>query len=420
MNIRETINKRIMKPLQHLRNPAKNSLYDNYITRYPWITQRPQKQFGRLQTYYNALKNPYVNACLNVYEMESLNCEFTINNPSTDKVDYNHVNYLTNLFNHPMGINDSSTWALLNHNIWYSWKGTGDCFIEATNDDNNIINGLQYIPTELVWRNFENDCWALRNTEITYEPDELIHIYKPAPQARDSLWGVSVIDTIADELRLQLLGADYNAKGFESHGGLDPRGIIKFGEDISIDEFNNEIERIGTSALTNPEGILALKGGDYQKTGTSNKDMQFLELMNYTRNVIITAFQLQPHKLGIIESGNLGGGTGEAQDTNFKKVLKGNCRVIEDSFNKVLGHNGFEEIFQYGELDIEDKLQRAQIENIRLQNGSLTVNEVRSEYGEEPVEWGDTPNNTQSNVMPVMNSLDKQVMKSLKEEGLIR
>ena len=51
----------------------------------------------------------------------------------------------------------------------------------------------------------------------------------------------------------------------------------------------------------------------------------------------------------------------------------------------------FSEVFQYKDLDIEDKLIRAQKEDIRLNNGSLTINEVRSSYGEPPVPWGNQP-----------------------------
>ena len=100
--------------------------------------------------------------------------------------------------------------------------------------------------------------------------------------------------------------------------------------------------------------------------------------------------------VGVIETANLGTGSGESQKKNFKDTLQGRAAFIEGAFNKALGHNGFEELFQFSDLDIEDKLNRAQIENIRLQNGSLSINEVRSTYGEEPVAWGNVPMNYQN------------------------
>ena len=112
--------------------------------------------------------------------------------------------------------------------------------------------------------------------------------------------------------------------------------------------------------------------------------------------MIITGYGAQPAMVGVIETANLGSGSGESQKKNFKDTLQGRAAFIEGAFNKSLGHNGFEEVFHFSDLDIEDKLNRAQIENIRLQNGSLSINEVRSTYGEEPVAWGNVPMNYQN------------------------
>ena len=82
---------------------------------------------------------------------------------------------------------------------------------------------------------------------------------------------------------------------------------------------------------------------------------------------------------------NLHEDTVKSQDKQFKKTFSGKAKLFEDSFNKVLGRTAFREIFEYNELDIEDKLARATIEDIRLNNGTLTVNEVRSGYGQAPI-----------------------------------
>lgn len=113
--------------------------------------------------------------------------------------------------------------------------------------------------------------------------------------------------------------------------------------------------------------------------------------MNYSRDRIITAFGVQPSKVGVRENASLGSGTGESQDKDFQKTLNGKFKLIEDQFNKVLGRHGFNEIFEYIREDNENKKTRAEIENIRLNNASATINEVRATYGEKPVEWGDKP-----------------------------
>ena len=116
--------------------------------------------------------------------------------------------------------------------------------------------------------------------------------------------------------------------------------------------------------------------------------------------------------------------------------MNGKCKLIEDQFNKVLGRHGFHEVFEYNREDLENKRNRADIENIRLNNGSLTINEVRSGYGEEPVEWGDEPYRngstglgldgilgTGKTVRPAKSPRERQVeiyKKNLKMKGLLK
>ena len=139
--------------------------------------------------------------------------------------------------------------------------------------------------------------------------------------------------------------------------------------------------------------MIITQGANYQATNNSNRDMEFLELLQYARDRIITIFGVPPAKVGIIKTGNIGTGTGESQDKNFGKVINGDCRVIEDAFNKNLGRSGFQELFEFIREDHENKLNRADIEDKQLRNGTTFINEVRSGYGLEPVEWGNVPMN---------------------------
>lgn len=75
----------------------------------------------------------------------------------------------------------------------------------------------------------------------------------------------------------------------------------------------------------------------------------------------------------------------------WQNTVASDCRLIEDQFNRILGHHGFDEVFQYVLEDIENKEVRASIEDKRLRNNILTINEVRAGYDETPVEWGDKP-----------------------------
>ena len=393
MGFIDKIKKGITEHLPGIRRPDKYSLYDLFMNEYGWSFTTPDKHMGDLHTYYQAFeKNVWVRRCCMVICDEMLAPGFQINNPNQNNVNFERVNYLTDLFNAPGGKYAEDTFSSLIKQIVPSFKVTGDAFIEVNHDElfNNIPNGFRFIPTEMMGYNYEQDAWGLRNTEHLFEPENLIHIYEPKIQIRGSKWGTSLIDTISMNITLEVLGLNHNKDVFENHG-LDPRAVLSFDKDLKPQYVAENITRLKNQK--NKKGIITGQGINYQQTNNSNKDMEFLDLIRYSRDCIITMFGVPPAKVDIIETGNLGTGTGESQDKNFAKVINSNCRVIEDAFNKNLGRSGFQEIFEFIREDHENKLNRAEIEDKQLRNGTTYINEVRSGYGLEPVDWGNVPMN---------------------------
>lgn len=403
--------KGVVNHLPGIRRPERYSLYDMFMEQYAWALSTPDKSIGDLRTYYDAFdNNVWVRRCCLATCDEILSTGYRINNPNKNTVNVERVNYLTDLFKAPSGKYADDTFTSLIKQIVPSWKVTGDSFIEVNHDKlfDNVPNGFKFIPTELMGYNHEVGAWCLRNTGYIFEPENLIHIYEPKIQIRGSKWGTSLIDTIAQNIRLELLGMNHNSEIFENHG-LDPRGVISFDKDLKPQQVKDNIIRL--KKQKNKKGIIAMQGGTYQQTNNSNKDMEFLELVRYSRDCIITMFGVPPAKVGIIETANLGTGSGESQDKNFAKVINTNCQVIEDAFNKNLGRSGFEELFEFIREDHENKLTRAEIEDKQLRNGTTYINEVRSGYGLEPVDWGNVPMNySQYAIATSPDTLDNSVL----------
>lgn len=416
--------------LPGIRRPKIDSLLQEFLDEYHWAFEKTNKSMGDIQAYYKALNNPIVARCNQVYIDESLANGFSINNPDETVVDYNTTNYLTQLFQNPQGLYDPYTFSMLNSQIWTSWNITGDCFIEVSTDEvfDNVVNGFHFIPTEMVGYFDDTDQWGIRNTGYCYEDDELIHIYTPSIRKRNYRWGTSIIDSIGTSIAVEFLGMKHNRELLDD-GGLDPKGILSFDKDITPERVNAEIRRLNHTRKK--KGTIAVQGASYTGMSSSNRDMDFISLMNYARDRIITAFGVQPSKVGVRETASLGSGTGESQDKDFQKTLYGRCKIIEEQFNKVLGRHGFTEVFEYNREDTENKRNRADIENIRLNNGSLTINEVRAGYGEEPVEWGDEPYKSNVSLGGLLNTTkntrltprQRQVeiyKKSLEKQGLLK
>ena len=403
--------KGIPQHLPGIRQPERYSMFDLFMEDYGWAFTTPDKHIGDLYTYHQAFnKNVWVRRCCMVICDEMLAQGYRINNPNSDNVNYERVNYLTNLFKAPAGRYAEETFSSLIKQIVPSFKVTGDAFIEVNHDKlfDNVPNGFKFIPTELMGYDYNAGAWCIRNTGHIFEPENLIHIYEPKIQIRGSKWGTSLIDTIAQNITLEVLGMNHNKDIFENHG-LDPRGVISFDRDLKPQQVKDNILRL--KKQKNKKGVVSGQGLTYQQSNNSNKDMEFLELIRYSRDCIITMFGVPPAKVDIIETANLGTGSGESQDKNFGKVINGNCTVIEDAFNKNLGRSGFQELFEFIREDHENKLNRAEIEDKQLRNGTTFINEVRKGYGLPPVDWGNVPMNySQYAIATSPENLDQSIL----------
>lgn len=398
MKFFDDIKKTITK-LPGIRRPQDHSLYNAFLGNYGWAQRRSNKPMGDFEVYYEALNNVYVHRCIQVEIDSLLATGFQINNLSDEEINIARTNYLYNLFNNPNGYRSDVTYPMFHSQYIRSFEGTGDAFIELNHEElfqQKVPTGLTFVPSELLKWYPDTEQWGYRQQDIRYEPDELIHIHEPDIRLKSSKWGMCKIDKIGLAISIMFLGMRYNKRVMDNDG-LDPKAVLSFDKDMDDDSFATELLRL--KALKQEEkkgGTLAVKGAQFTSPAVNIRDMDWNKLITVSRDMIITGYGAQPAMVGVIETANLGSGTQEGQKKNFKDTLQGRAAFIEGAFSKALGHNGFDEVFQFSDLDIEDKLNRAQIENIRLQNGSLSINEVRSGYGEEPVPWGNVPMNYQN------------------------
>ena len=405
---------RLRKYLPFVRRPTYNSNYNKFLSSYGWVFSNANKSIGEYSLYERAERNVYVYRSIEVISDSLLINGFKINNPDDSEINFERTKYLTDLFNNPMGYNSPMTYAMFHKQYIKSYELTGDAFIEVnyenfpwdSSDYYKVLNGFQFIPPEMIRWYEDTDQWGFRTKpSIRYEPDELIHIYEPDISLKSGHYGISKLEKIKQPILMMWLGMTHNQELLENDG-IDPRAILSFDKEVTDESFEKELDRLQEYAQQRKRGgTLAVKGATFQSSGITNNDMDFLSLMNMCRDMILSAYGVQPGKAGIRETANIGTGTGESQDKDFKDMMSAKAKIIEGAFNKVLGHNGFEEVFQFNEMDIEDKLKRSQIEKIKLDSGILTVNEVRQEYGREPVPWGDIPNGMQKNL--VLNDLDE-------------
>jgi len=142
--------------------------------------------------------------------------------------------------------------------------------------------------------------------------------------------------------------------------------------------WQDEIEGTGKVPILSVESkpeVLRFGGG-------TDADLR-LQWQEFLLRVVASAFDLPPFYLGVERDVNRSTAE-EMNDMAFRQAIVPTARLLAESLTrdaiaKKLGWRDLE--FAFAELDTSDPLEEAQIQQILLQNGVLTVNEVRRMRG---------------------------------------
>jgi Phage portal protein len=142
--------------------------------------------------------------------------------------------------------------------------------------------------------------------------------------------------------------------------------------------WQDEIEGTGKVPILSVESkpeVLRFGGG-------TDADLR-LQWQEFLLRVVADAFDLPPFYLGVERDVNRSTAE-EYSDLAFRQAIVPTARLLaesltRDAIGKKLGWNDLE--FVFAELDTSDPLEEAQIQQILLQNGVMTVNEVRRMRG---------------------------------------
>ena len=142
--------------------------------------------------------------------------------------------------------------------------------------------------------------------------------------------------------------------------------------------WQDEIEgtgRVPILAVENKPEVLRFGGG-------TDQDLR-LGWQEFLVRVIADAFDLPPFLLGLENDVNRSTAA-ELADQAFRQAIVPTARLFaehltRDAINKKLGWNDME--FVFTDLDAPNEMEQAQIQEILLRNGVMTVNEVRQLRG---------------------------------------
>jgi HK97 family phage portal protein len=227
------------------------------------------------------------------------------------------------------------------------------------------------------------------NSQIKLDDDELIYI-RLNPRTHTP-FGLGRLE-VAFETINSFLGAHRYASRLASNSvvqyALWLQDLTPEHHERLIRWWQDEIEGTGKVPILSVESkpeVLRFGGG-------TDADLR-LQWQEFLLRVVASAFDLPPFYLGVERDVNRSTAE-EMNDMAFRQAIVPTARLLAESLTrdaiaKKLGWRDLE--FAFAELDTSDPLEEAQIQQILLQNGVLTVNEVRRMRGLGEIGSGQGP-----------------------------
>lgn len=266
-------------------------------------------------------------------------------------------------------------------------KGNAYCYLKR-NEQGDVID-LVYIDPNDVMVN-----WDKKKQELYYQIPflskvqkiqafDIIHLQN---NSNDGIHGQSVLSFAARQLQISH-GAENSAKQIFQSGGQPARGVLSTLSPIS----KKQKEDIANNWTQSQNGVLVLSGDmKYQPLSANAEEMQLLDSRKFNAIEICSFFGVPPELLGL---GNKSSNVEDLMNLFLTTTIQNYISMIEHEFSRKLfapQHQG-----KYN-IDIDEnnllrlsKSQQASYYSTLLQNGCLSINEVRNELGYEAIKDGD-------------------------------
>lgn len=153
--------------------------------------------------------------------------------------------------------------------------------------------------------------------QMPLELDEVLSIKMPNP--RDPFRGMGPVQSLMADLDGIRYSAEWNRNFFLN--SAEPGGIIEFEKNLSDPDFRKLVRRWNEQhkGLSKAHRVAILENGKWVNNSFSQKDMQFVELQDVSRDKVREAYRVHKHMLGQSDDVNLA--NAKAADYTFAKRL---------------------------------------------------------------------------------------------------
>lgn len=210
---------------------------------------------------------------------------------------------------------------------------------------------------------------------------------------RAGFYGHSPVEKL--QMSINVLGGLVESEIKELEEGMPPGLISLVGDSWSDDDYE-AFETYWQNEVKGEQHKAPYARGEaeFVPFKHSYSELQVLERQQWYHKLVGAVFNVP-----VSESGLQVGETNRATDVSIRQKYKQNglrpwLQLLEDVWTKQYIHRYWSEeaALQFNPgLDLMERKELANIHSTRLNDGVLTINEVREELGKEQVEWGDEP-----------------------------
>ena len=269
-----------------------------------------------------------------------------------------------------------------------------------------LLNGNSF--TRII-RDEDGEVLALvvlnpQNTEVRRDNNgRIFYVYEARDRIEDvdmihirdltlpgEMRGKSRIDLVKENLGLARALEEFAARFFGQ--GSNTSGIIQFPGNLSREQAKNLVDAFedGHKGLrrSHRPGIL-FGGATFEKTGVSPNDSQFIESRQFAVEEIARIFRVPPSMIGVTTPGAMSYASVEANNLSFLvHSLTPILAKVESEYSVLLAGRAFIRFSTAGLLRGDIAARNASYQS-GLNNGYLSVNDVRRFEDMTPIEGGD-------------------------------
>ena len=218
------------------------------------------------------------------------------------------------------------------------------------------------------------------------------------PNPKSRWYGTAPSISLLKLYLIAIYAEDFNVNEFEN-GMLNKLAItVKNGKLTrdSISGLKAYMEELIASKQWSSIPVLQATGQNaevkIERLSPDVKESSFIDTLKFIRENVYVAFGVPPIMLGLVENSTLANQA--AQEKKFYETeIKPLQKQIARRFTKMLQEDfGWKNLtFAFNEPNFEDEQKRAELDLKNKEAGVLSINEIRSKAGLEPVDGGDRP-----------------------------